>query len=594
MAKKDKKKEYSSIIDSFLAGREPDWKELGLKDAIKSGDTQLDRTHDYVDGDILDEIADSAANSPSSYHTMLPSGGRGRKKSTEESSPKIGSVPEDWARHSHNAINEDSVLGEALHSLESVHGNDTGLKKAISDADVIGRIDKILGSGLTAAAKSAALKKLGEIELFNKGMATDYLNRTAPQLGINYLEPNAYMDKNSPAYEREGVSLASTPDPAALEKNIEAKKGSGPAILASYGYVAGKTCTDCGATLMGAETKGDRCNECLDKGASKSKEAAVEAPAPNVFTHESGASIKVGNGWSYRAKGGVEQNFGTSFKALIAFLNKIHVRQTPVEAGQRSGEVSVMSSQGGMRRNVEQKFAHTTSQVAAQTIAEFDSGDVEKFRKAGQSLSHIYRFAEAKVGTLGASKAINEWLRGKKQASGKLVLASADVDFLRDKMGYRIPSRTEARTVDVSTVNRNLQKQAAPEKQAMFEFTASAVDKLHKAKYTLAQIYDYAEKKFGSVIAAGAIKGWLRAMHQSGNIPHLASSDKDTLRKLGFKPLRESGEVTTNVHKAAATSPKDGHAMMNEFDLMERTPATDINTDGVKFEDVEPSGPLNL
>src|SRR5208282_866474 len=62
----EEKKPYTSIVDAFLDDREPDWKDLGLKDAQDSGEEQLDRSHEYVDEGFMDEIAESA-----SRHTPL-------------------------------------------------------------------------------------------------------------------------------------------------------------------------------------------------------------------------------------------------------------------------------------------------------------------------------------------------------------------------------------------------------------------------------------------------------------------------------------------------------------------------------------------
>jgi hypothetical protein len=531
------KKEYSSIIDAFLSDREPDWKDLGLKDAVKSGETQLKRTHDHIDGDILEEIAESA-----SHHSMLPAGGKGGKKKL------VSSVPDDWSGRSKNAMNEDSILGEALHDIESMKDNSDGMKKKLTDAEVTGRIDKILGSGLTAAAKVAALKKLGEIELFNKGMATDYLNRTAPNLGINYLEPNTYMDKSSPTYERETPNVASgdkhsdecvannersatevcicglDPEhPAGVKTSVQtpqipALPGSTPLGISGkpkhthdLGRPHDGTCPACGQGSI---------SQPGIKMMSSYKFTPTKIVAANIlaFSHESdGTSIKISaktNSWQQVGMGGSVKTAGTGLKSLLVLLQKKYGRGLPVQAGQRTAGGSnepvcincskTVSLQDVMKkkqerkysssipiiRNAENKSSKTASQVAYATANDFDSGDIERLRVAGQALSYIYKFATTKVGEHVAAKAMSAWLSGKKKG-GEIILPAGDVEFLRDKLGFK-----------GARVEKNIAK------------------------------------------AAG---------------------------------IR---------HKIAANAPIDGHSILAEFDLKEKK-TVDINTDGCTLENVE-------
>src|SRR5271170_6646460 len=73
-------KVYSSIVDAFLDDREPDWKGLGMDDAKKEGETQTDRTHQYVDEEFMDDIAEST-----SRHTPLwPTTASAEKKAQKD------------------------------------------------------------------------------------------------------------------------------------------------------------------------------------------------------------------------------------------------------------------------------------------------------------------------------------------------------------------------------------------------------------------------------------------------------------------------------------------------------------------------------
>src|SRR5260370_292833 len=91
-------KPFDSIIDAFLADREPNWKDLELTDAQKSGEEIADRTHQYVDTEFIDEIAQSA-----SKHTPIPpsktSTLQNRLYEKEKAAPQVASVQADWRKN---------------------------------------------------------------------------------------------------------------------------------------------------------------------------------------------------------------------------------------------------------------------------------------------------------------------------------------------------------------------------------------------------------------------------------------------------------------------------------------------------------------
>src|SRR5208282_685991 len=212
----EEKKPYTSIVDAFLDDREPDWKDLGLKDAQDSGEEQLDRSHQYVDEEFMDDIAESA-----SRHTPLwPS----RTGSVEKNAQKdrlerargthldrmaakdqhisgVAGSNQNWRvqatqhqeDYSTKLGDDDSLFAEVTETLES----------AASSGKVEKYVHDLLNQGMAPSKIAAKLKKLAEIELFNHQMATQYLQENAGLVGMAFLEPNTYMDKNSPTYERE-------------------------------------------------------------------------------------------------------------------------------------------------------------------------------------------------------------------------------------------------------------------------------------------------------------------------------------------------------------------------------------------------------
>jgi len=218
---------YSSILDSFLDDREPDWKNLGLKDAEKSGEDQLDRGHQYVNSEFMDDIAESTSRHTPLWPTTASSMSsekkaqqdrlaRARGTHLERMSAKDRTItgvqgsnanwrvatqhPEDYNTR---LGDDDSLFEEVTETLEAAASTGKVEKKNISDGQVQKYVHDLLNQGVAPSKIAANLKKLAEVELFNHQMATQYLQENAGLLGMSFLEPNTYMDKNSPTYERE-------------------------------------------------------------------------------------------------------------------------------------------------------------------------------------------------------------------------------------------------------------------------------------------------------------------------------------------------------------------------------------------------------
>jgi hypothetical protein len=206
---------YSSIIDEFLDAREPDWKDLGLKDAKKSGDEWLERTRGEADMDFMDDIAEGA-----SKHTAMPPTSKGatltnRMREKDAAAPRLGANTFANTRTGANTENyksaagdDNSLLDEVTHSLEEAAKGGKVEKKNRTDGEIKRFIHTLLNQGETPSKVAAKLKKLAEIELFNHSMATRYLQDNAGMLGMTYMEPNTFMDKNNPSYERQSPKMA--------------------------------------------------------------------------------------------------------------------------------------------------------------------------------------------------------------------------------------------------------------------------------------------------------------------------------------------------------------------------------------------------
>jgi hypothetical protein len=191
---------YSSIIDEFLDSREPDWKDLGLKDAKKSGDEWLSKTHDEADA-LLEELAGA------SKHTAVPPTSKGatlqnRMLDKENAAPRMGSGRTAQARTAGNGSEDDSLVEEITESFEEAAKSGRVEKKHRSDAEIKNYVKQLLNQGVPPAKVAAQLSKLAELELFNHQMGTRYLQDNAGLIGMAYMEPNTFMDKQNPNYER--------------------------------------------------------------------------------------------------------------------------------------------------------------------------------------------------------------------------------------------------------------------------------------------------------------------------------------------------------------------------------------------------------
>ena len=406
------KKQYDSIIDAILDEREPDWKDLEMEEEQKSGKEQMNRTHQYVDTDFEDEIAESA-----SRHTPIwgPKSGthtyEERIAEKEAASPRIHSVTayrrmEDYKSKDGD---NDSLMDEVTENIEKAYTNNnlaenSAAKKEVSDAQVFKYVRDLLNQGASPAKVAQQLQKLAEIELFNHQSATDYLQRNAGLLGLAYLEPNTYMDKNSPTYERKASGSAD----CVQQKRAWDSKGIKPQAKSVKQVSA---CSGCTYMEKNGSTK-----TCSLYGLPLVANVEELTQIVNHLTagvpqkHKHAALVQIANG---AGKGLAKA------AASYAYDDTMIVKTADAKVSNQN-----------KRANYEFKDEREAS-------LKFSSEHVEKLHQKGASLEQIYKWGEEKFGSVDVSFAFRGFVQGlKKNASGKIEIASKDLSFL-NRIGIR-------------------------------------------------------------------------------------------------------------------------------------------------------------
>lgn len=600
----DKKRQYDSIIDAMLDEREPDWKDLDLADAKKSGEEQLDRTHQYIDKDFMDDIAESA-----SRHTPIPNSKSGsyedRIAEKESATPRIHSVQanrrmDDYkSQHGDN----DSLMDEVTESIEKAYSGsnlaeNSAEKKAITEAQAQKYVRDLLNQGMSPAKVAQQLQKLAEIELFNHQSATDYLQRNAGLIGLAYLEPNTYMDKNSPKYER----TASGSNGCVSQKQAWDREGIKPQ---AHSVKQIKACEGCSYFKKDAASK--QCNLYHLPVVANEKELA---PIVNRLT------------------AGVPEK--QKHAALVSIANRTDRQvQNPKVAEQ----TNVVKTADAKVRNQEKRASYQFADNREVNV-KFSSEHVEKMHAKGASLEQIYKWAEEKFGDVDASLAFRGFVSNlRKNAKGQVVVASGDLKFL-NHIGIRnaafegaakcasCPSHFASQHRPVEE-DRGAQRvdgkfaysssRIASSKQAAektVEITPRKVRTLHQAGHSIERIYKGAASKIGSVQARKVVAGYVEDFKKNpGKIAFNESERAFLVGKLGFKPeqvrmlnpdRRPVTQVVASVpegqnilgypgmeKQAGEKKATDGHAILAEFDLTGHAEMQDIDTSGPKRDDIQ-------
>jgi hypothetical protein len=612
MAEK-KNRQYDSIIDAILDEREPEWKDLGLGEAHASGEEQKDRTHQYVDKDFTDDIAESASRhtpvppSKSAAHTYEE-----RIAEKEAAAPRIHSVTAYRRMDEYKAKEGDnqSLMDEVTESVEKAYSNNnlaenSAAKKEVSDAQVFKYIRDLLNQGNSPAKVAAQLQKLAEIELFNHQSATDYLQRNAGLMGLAYLEPNTYMDKSSPTYEH----TASSND-CVQQKRAWDKAGIKPQ---AHSVKQVSACQDCSYFKRNGSDKTCTLYRLPIVANEKELSQIVNHLTPGVPNNRKHAAlVQIANGDGKRAQTATQ---------LLAQTELIKAADAKVS-------------------NQSKRASYEYGDVREQN-KHFSSEHVAKMHGKGASLEQIYKWATEKFGDVDTSFAFRGFVQSlRKDAKGKIVVASKDLKFLnsigirnasfegkekcasceyhkkalspmldypetemesdikpcvncdadqshfsydehgevfctscgevqpisvQDLNAYQMSGKTSSKAGRVEqkfaskTVDVVRSKQAEAKEVVV---TSAKVRTLHQAGHSVEKIYKGAASKVGSVQARKAVASFVEDMKKRPGKVAVSESDRAFLvGKLGFKPeqVRMLDPQRRPVTQVVASVPDDQH-----------------------------------
>ena len=432
-------KVYASIIDAILDEREPSWDEVGLSDAQKSGEKVKDLTGQYADDTFLDDIAGE------SHHTELPSDSKSatllnRISEKESASPRLGSGqtatthlgarPEDYK----NSIGDDeSLFSEVTMGLGEAESQATVEKRNRTDGEIKSYIRTLLNQGMPPARVAAQLKKLAEIELFNHQMGTKYLNENAGLMGLAYLEPNTFMDKSSPAYEREKVGGLSPEWCPRCKKDVNATTRQGNTYCPEceeiifgttpYGRAAAKTSADCIRQhetwkQAGIQVRAQSVKKVIAcDGCSFFKEKTCNLYHLPVVSSAAELTPIVN-----KMTAGIPAGFKRA--ALVKIANR-EPQRTPMVSfardprGYAKASVSTIEGVRGHRKEA----------------SGFDYDEVETLHKQGVALADIYEKGSTKVGSVQAGWAIKKFVSSLRDKGTKIALSQIDCTLLKQKLG---------------------------------------------------------------------------------------------------------------------------------------------------------------
>src|SRR5579863_436784 len=617
----EKKEEiYSSIVDAFLDDREPDWKDLGLKDAKDSGETQQDRTHQYVDEEFMDDIAESA-----SRHTPVwPTGhsasaekkaqqarleaARGthldRMAAKDDNISGVSGTNQNWRQtatqhpqdYKNSIGDDDSLFAEVTESLEAAYNsskpkeNSAG-KQSVTDAQAQKLVHDLLNQGVSPAKIASKLNKLAEIELFNHEMATQYLQENAGLLGLAYLEPNTYMDKNSPTYER--GKTGSTDSNDCVRQHQQWKQAGVTPRAAAVKQI--NACEGCQFFKKNGSKKS--CNLYHLPVVANTAELS-----PIVNTLTAGVPTK-----QKRA-------------ALVEIANR--------NDGTRATGNHQVTASSGIGRPPLGTVEAQSRRVGRVVPTSFDSSHIAALHEKGHSLRQIARAAEKKYGAFAMGKALREFVAAlRPNVNGQIVIAKADAEFLAQaglrnnkvvggakcasckahsakvqkhrNAGAGLLDTTSdyiGRVPHVAFHESNPDQLRNERVAAKQELDASVIERYHKKGHPLQKIYKSAAQKFGTAAASKAVKEFVASLKKKPIKVALSQIDCTFLKnkladhnpiigasKCGSCTYRKGMhcgltggtllsfpgmEQTASNHKIGAGAPEDGRSILAEYDLM--------------------------
>ena len=511
---------FQNYIDQFLEDIMPDMAEVNLGPAAESGKEQLERTHDFCDEDFLEGLSDDT-----NQHTQGPRGGKGTRTGSEQAADRIAEKEASFPRirssqnivRTAKALGDESVFSDVVMELEEAKNHGFTEKREISEAEVQRYVKRLLNGGMPPA--KIAMKIKAELELFQHNMATDYLNRNAGLLGLAYIQPNEYMNKCPDTYERLKV------------------KGAGKIAAKSVKQI--NACENCMFFSKGAASDNPPSNwkECGTCGGYHPPNFAGDCrDDKNRWPSGKTASSKTCNLYHLPIVG--TQN------ELLTVVNKM-------TAG-----------------------VPTKSKKAA--LVQIANKDAERTPMVNKIVSS--RPAQVPYHT--------------------------SPDAARQKMAWLVCEACKGEGSQNGKECRACHGTGHESKKASFTLTASHVEKLYVAGNALEKIYNWAVGKVGSAQAGRAVREFVASLKTNNTKIALSQIDCTFLKgKLGvqnaivgaakcgscvYRQGMHCGmtggtlvgfpgmDKQASNHKIAADAPKDGRAMLQEYDMTAAADPQDI------------------
>lgn len=249
-------------------------------------------------------------------------------------------------------------------------------EKSISDTEIKGYVDKLLNEGNLPKVIQEKLNKLADLQLFDKSLASQYLNDRSGLLGYAYIEPNHYMgdcakSARQLASRRDGGKVGSVKQIAACEGCQHLKKHAGQKSCGIYGLPV----------------------------VANGKELL---PIINNLT------------------GGAKDKKA----ALVRLANREEMK---VETKTASSQFARTGAKGRVLVN----GGGTIDKTAA---PEFTAKTVLTMHNSGQSLNKIYAHGSKTAGVTKTKKAVREFVAGLKGTQTKVALTQIDCTLLPGKL----------------------------------------------------------------------------------------------------------------------------------------------------------------
>ena len=551
-------KVYASIIDNFLDDREPNWEQVGLTDAQKSGEEVKDRGDKYVDDAFLNDLADE------SHHTVVPPSSKSavllnRMSEKESALPRLSAgrkaaTPVRLEDYQSELGDDESLVNEVTYSIEQAEGKAPESKqygaehRNQSDEEILRYVKKLLNQGTSPSKVAAQLEKIAVIELLDKkdNMGMNYLNENQGTLGMAYLEPNQFMESN-PAVGRENVHLGSETKPfcSNCNKDVTPKYRDTIAL----------------------------CPECHKPLPLKPKQGARELSVPE--RHQLAIAKKT---LTY-SDAGAKIMGGPTKEEAREIIRRLTGRP-PKESSQKTSADCVRQFNAWKAAGIVPR-AQSVKKIAA-------CDGCAMFKNKTCTLYHLPVVANAQE----LAMVINKMTPGVPVRSKRAALVALanrqPMQVEVKKLGNRPIQKTSARTIESIRVTRE---------EPASRFDVNTVEAMHKKA-----IYDKGSLKVGSVQAGYAIKAFIASLREKGTKIALSQIDCKLLKqKLGmnnaimgavkcadctyrqdmhcgltggtlvnFPGMEKTGKV------ASSAPPTDAMKLLNEYDLTKRPVVGDI------------------